>query len=257
MAEMPRAVVDTSEPASGALRAPEAVPAPRKRGRPKGLPKTGGRKAGVRNWTHPEIRDALLGRSGAIEVLADICAGRQLLVTGPTGKSIFAYPTMSERLRALDLVLRKVLPDLQATALSGPDGKPLFPEGASADPLSVARAVLGVLRTAAPQSHVAITEPGEFAAKFRDPDLAHRFDTAPEPEPDAPDAPPTVPSDGRIQCGDRGASVARHVTMEGREKWAVMDGWGQLHCFKADRDAAEAFAATLPGPSPDEGGDDD
>jgi len=250
-----RAAPDTGDGASAAQRAPKGTGAPRKRGRPKGTPKTGGRRAGVKNWSHPEIRDALLGRSGAIEVLADICAGKQQLVSGPTGKAAWIYPTMSERLRALDLVLRKVVPDLQATALSGPDGAPLFPNGPPADPLDVARAVLSVLRTAAPDSHVAVTAPGEFAAKFRDPDLARRFDASGQAEPAAEPAEPATPSAGGIACGERGASITPVRTMEGREKWAVTDGWGQVHAFKADREAAEAFAATLPGPAHDGGND--
>jgi len=51
--------------------------------------KTGGRKRDTKNWTHPEIRDALLDKSGAISVLADFVAGRQLYAgqSGSVGKA--------------------------------------------------------------------------------------------------------------------------------------------------------------------------
>jgi len=130
---------------------PQDGPLPRKRGRPKGLPKTGGRKKGQRNWTHSEIRSALLDRSDAIETLADVCAGRQLRVSGPTGKPLWRFPTMGERLRALELILKKVVPDLQATQLTGPDNAPIIPDPPGpVDTRQLARSILTLLSDAAP-----------------------------------------------------------------------------------------------------------
>ena len=74
--------------ANGAER-PSVADTPRKRGRPKGQPKTGGRKAGVKYWTSHDIRNALLGRSEAIDCLVDIVAGRQLRCSDPTGKTVW------------------------------------------------------------------------------------------------------------------------------------------------------------------------
>ena len=133
---------------------PQDEPLPRKRGRPKGLPKTGGRKKGQRNWTHSEIRSALLDRSDAIETLADVCAGRQLRVSGPTGKPLWRFPTMGERLRALELILKKVVPDLQATELSGPEGEPLIPDPGPVDKRQLARVILTLLSDADPSGSV-------------------------------------------------------------------------------------------------------
>jgi hypothetical protein len=98
---------------------------PRKRGRPKGLSKTGGRQKGVKNWTGDEMRNALLDKSDAVEVLADICAGRELLCSGPTGKEIWRRPTLPERLQAAQTILRKILPDLAATELKGEENTPI------------------------------------------------------------------------------------------------------------------------------------
>ena len=105
------------EAGAGAPDAPQKTPAksdpPRKRGRPKGLGKVpgSGKKPGQKNWTNPEIRDVLLERSDAITVLADVCAGRELLVSGPTGRQFWARPTMTERLRIPYKRFSQVLPN--------------------------------------------------------------------------------------------------------------------------------------------------
>ena len=71
------------------------------------------------------MREALLSRSDAIEVLSDICAGKQLLVSGPTGKEMWRRPTLPERLHAAQTILKKILPDLAATELKGKDENPV------------------------------------------------------------------------------------------------------------------------------------
>jgi len=135
---------------------PPDEPLPRKRGRPKGLPKTGGRKKGTKNWTHPEIRDALLDKSGAIDVLADIVAGRQLYAgqSGSVGKAGWRYPTLQQRLQALQILLAKVIPDLKATEISGPEGEALIPDPGEVDKRKLARAILSILSTAVPGGSV-------------------------------------------------------------------------------------------------------
>ncbi len=138
----------TTETDNGHEEPPETLP--RKRGRPKGSPKVpgSGRKKGTKNWTNSEIRDALLGRSGAIDVLADIVAGRQLYAgaSGSVGKPGWRYPTLQQRLQALQILLAKVVPDLKAQELSGADGKPLFPDGREATSLDVALAIMAIFQ---------------------------------------------------------------------------------------------------------------
>jgi hypothetical protein len=124
---------------------------PRKRGRPPGQPKTGGRKRGTKNWTNSEIRSELLGRSGAIHVLADIVAGRQLYAgqSGSVGKAGWRYPTLQQRLQALQILLAKVVPDLKAQELTGAEGEPLIPDPPGpVDTRQLARVVLKLLSDA-------------------------------------------------------------------------------------------------------------
>ena len=44
------------------------------------------------------------------------------------GKSIRRYPTAEERLRAAEVLTRKIMPDMKATEISGPDGGPVQAE---------------------------------------------------------------------------------------------------------------------------------
>jgi hypothetical protein len=127
---------------------PPLPEAPRGRGRPKGLAKTGGRKKGTPNQylTSKQIRDVLLRKSDALDVLADIVQGKQYLTAGPTGKSFWTYPSMAERLSALRIVADKCIPSLMATEISGPDGKDLFAGvAAPSEPRQLARAVVSLL----------------------------------------------------------------------------------------------------------------
>ena len=134
---------------------PQDEPLPRRRGRPKGLPKSGGRKKGQRNWTHPEIRDALLSRSNAIDVLADIVAGRQLYAgqSGSVGKAGWRYPTLQQRLQALQILLAKVVPDLRAQELTGAEGEPLIPDP-EPNIRQLAKSTLALLSEAVPGGSV-------------------------------------------------------------------------------------------------------
>ncbi len=134
---------------------PPDEPLPRKRGRPKGLPKTGGRKKGTKNWTNSEIRDALLDKSGAIDVLADIVAGRQLYAgqSGSVGKAGWRYPTLQQRLQALQILLAKVVPDLRAEELTGAEGEPLIPDP-EPNIRQLAKSILALLSEAVPGGSV-------------------------------------------------------------------------------------------------------
>ncbi len=156
MSEAPNA----AETGNGQATPPDE-PLPRKRGRPKGLPKTGGRKKGTKNWTHPEIRDALLDKSGAIDVLSDIVSGRQLYAgqSGSVGKAEWRYPTLQQRLQALQILLAKVVPDLKAQELTGAEGEALIPDPGEVDKRKLARAVLALLSDAVPGGSVKYEKP--------------------------------------------------------------------------------------------------
>lgn len=167
-------VADVSQKAE----APES-PAKRPRGRPKGHPKSGGRQPASSNWTAQATREKLLPKAA---MLAErILDGRPIR----SGK-VWVYPTVSESLRAAEMVLQRTLPTLAATELTGKDGSPLNPEPASTDSRDLARAILGVLREAqtegpdtpaprpAPKPRVT-DAPETIVAMFNDPDLAVRM----------------------------------------------------------------------------------
>jgi hypothetical protein len=126
----------TPESESETLVISEPPPSPKKVGRPKGLGKVpgSGRKSGTKNWTQPEICDALLSKSNAIEVLADIVAGKPILcgterTAGEVGAGspVWRYPTMNARLKGVEILLAKCLPDLKAQEITGAEGRDLYP----------------------------------------------------------------------------------------------------------------------------------
>ncbi|MBB4277248.1 hypothetical protein [Rhizobium mongolense] len=224
-----------------------AEPPKRKRGRPPGQPKTGGRQKATTNWTHPQIRDALLERSNAVDVLADIVAGRQLLVCGPTGKEHWARPSMQERIRATEMLLKKILPDLQAQSIemTGKDGEPLYPPEQQ-DARQLSRAILAVLGEAklddveeADTAHEPIPRAQhELTARRYEPvDEIAALDLTPRigsPLADEPGETETVGNRGDfIQCLEIGS--------DGRSKWAIHNQYGErMTAMWATREAARA-----------------
>ncbi len=108
--------------------APAASPAKRKPGRPKGYPKSGGRQRGTPNRSTAQTRDRIKELADPIAFLADVMAGKRMVAAGEPGdmKKTWCYPTLTQRVQASETLLRKLLPDLKATELSGPDGAPLI-----------------------------------------------------------------------------------------------------------------------------------
>jgi hypothetical protein len=102
-------------------------------GRPPGLPKTGGRKKGTGNKLPAELRHFINERGRPLDFLAAIASGRKVTAADPSdpGKKLSVYPTLSERAKAAETLLGKILPDLKSTELSGPEGEPLIPAGAN------------------------------------------------------------------------------------------------------------------------------
>jgi len=134
-------------------------PAKRKRGRPKGLPKTGGRPA--RPTTPAELRAYIIRELDKIEPLLDIAHGKQIRLSSTTGKSFLGYPSVADRLRAFELLMRKVLPDLAQTQLTGEDGGAVQIEDASTR--DIARALMDLFRTVPLSDNPLKTEFGDLA----------------------------------------------------------------------------------------------
>jgi hypothetical protein len=137
---------------------PAALPdgsVPRKRGRPRGLPKTGGRQRGTRNQISADLRQEIIEHANPVKFLADVVAGRRIRVgpvAGP-GAGKHEYPTVAQRMTAATVLLGKLLPDVKATELSGPDGEPLeVAPLAPVDlaPIDLARRAAFLLRIADP-----------------------------------------------------------------------------------------------------------
>ena len=117
----------------------------RKRGRPKGQPKTGGRQKNVAQWDSATVRERLLPLS--TKKIEAIINGERILTTGPTGKEQWRRPTVDQQLKAVELAYRKCLADLQSTILQGPGETPLIPREEHS-PRDLARAVLRILHKA-------------------------------------------------------------------------------------------------------------
>ena len=101
----------------------------RSRGRPKGMGKVpgSGRKPGASNKITTDVKRTIMVRGKPLELLCDVARGVKVRVgpqAGP-GDPEFQYPSLGERLTAARTLLGKIIPDLKAQELSGPDGAPL------------------------------------------------------------------------------------------------------------------------------------
>lgn len=83
-------------------------------GRPKGLPKTGGRRPA--SDLPVELRPFVNQRGRPLEFLAAVAAGRKVSVADPEnyGQKIRVYPTMEQRVSAARVLAAKLMPDLKA-----------------------------------------------------------------------------------------------------------------------------------------------
>ena len=128
---------DASVDTTGSSEKPqESAPKKNKGGRPKGYPKTGGRKKTPRGSTGKEARLYLAENSGYLEVLCRTCAGKPIRIAGPTGKEpVWHYPDWRDRRWAAQLVAKKSFPELQVTQLSGPEDGPIKTRALDTSPL--------------------------------------------------------------------------------------------------------------------------
>ena len=90
-------------------------------GRPKGYPKSGGRQKGTPNRSTVQTRDRIQELADPIAFLADVMAGKRMVAAGESGdgKKTWCFPTLAQRVQASETLLRKLLPDLRATELTG------------------------------------------------------------------------------------------------------------------------------------------
>ena len=69
----------------------------------------------------------MIKEGAPLAFLCSVVRGRRFTAAAGPGdkKRIHIFPTMDQRLRAAEILSRKVLPDLKATELTGKDGGPV------------------------------------------------------------------------------------------------------------------------------------
>ena len=97
-------------------------------GRPRGYPRSGGRKPGTPNKSTQLGRDFIIKRGAPIEILCKIAKGEKIQAAADTAsaaKRHGIFPTIDQRLAAARILAAKIVPDLKAIEHSGPLGEPL------------------------------------------------------------------------------------------------------------------------------------
>ena len=99
----------------------------RKPGRPKGYPRSGGRKPGTPNKANAITRDYVIKQGAPLAFLCSVVRGKRFTAAAEPGdrKRAHVFPSLDQRLRAAEILSRKVLPDLKSTELTGKDGGPV------------------------------------------------------------------------------------------------------------------------------------
>ena len=220
---------------------------PRRPGRRKGSPKVpgSGRKAGTPNRSTMTTRERIQELADPIAFLADVMAGKRMTAAGEPGdmKRTWCYPTLAQRVQASETLLRKLLPDLKATELSGPDGAPLV-EVPQLSLFEASRRLMTMIQL------------GELEVRHLAEMDAPTTDAEPEDETETPGARevlirPAVGSGGAPGPSQNGgappasaASPAAAVFLEerrtdgGESAWLAMSGEGKhrtFHCvFRGD-----------------------
>lgn len=182
--------------------------AKRSPGRPKGLPRTGGRPKGSKNRLPEEFRRFIDQRGRPLEFLAAVARGNLLSAADPADptKKTKVYPTLGERTLAAKTLLDRLLPVLKAQELSGPNGGPVQTADVT-DPKSAAERLADVLD----RLHVGKSE--EPAAPA-------------EPEGPEPPQPEELPVGHHVEEDGHTLTLAERTG--DRERWEARDGGGRL-----------------------------
>ena len=97
-------------------------------GRPKGYPRSGGRKPGTPNKTTLVGRDFIIRRGAPIELLCKVSRGEKIQAADAetASKRRGVYPTVDQRLAAARILASKIQADLKSVEVSGPLGEPMI-----------------------------------------------------------------------------------------------------------------------------------
>jgi hypothetical protein len=94
-----------------------------------------------------ELREKITAAK-PIEFLIKVCEGQRVRV-GPQAGPLdaqFVYPSVEQRLRAAELLVKKILPDLTSSEITGANGAPLIPEAAPVDVSVIAESAIVLLQ---------------------------------------------------------------------------------------------------------------
>jgi hypothetical protein len=205
-------------------------PVPRKRGRPKGYPKTGGRVKGTPNISLSDL-------AAEAEILAlEVMKGQQVYAgpSGSVGKPGWRYPSMEQRIKVALHFIDKKHPGLSAVAV---DQKVTSIDKAP-NSLDLARAIFDVFRDAnggMPNSDDVAPGPVRFSSV--EPGGAIDDGSALRPKPG--EAPAEIGE--TIVVGDRGDGMQLvEISRDGRERWLLLRRDGEELGLRWGRDEARA-----------------
>ena len=252
---------ESSEANGAAVDVPgdDATPKKRGPGRPKGSKKPAGSgRKHFRDKTRDDLRKDLLQDSQALVALAQIARGEKFFSGsgGPAGKDSWRRPSIQQRLRAIELVLSKCLPDLQSTELSGPEGKPLIP-APQLDTRETAIAVLSLMRNSAVRERgrpdiPIFAHPQPLAGVI---DHKQHLEPAPsELEPAPAAAAPVTPAGepkreyqvGETEVFDNGAYIQLvEIAGSNARKWDIRDELNAPYGYSSDRQVAVTRARAI------------
>ena len=243
-----------ADAAAGDVPSDDVTPKKRGRGRPKGSkkPPGSGRKA-FRDKTRDDLRKDLLQDSQALVALAQIARGEKFFSGsgGPAGKDSWRRPSIQQRLRAIELVLSKCLPDLQSTELTGAEGKDLIP-APQLDSRETAMAVLSLMREfevrerGRPDNIAIFAHPQPLAGVI---DHAQHLEPSPselEQSPAAAVEPRREYQVGATEVFDNGAYIQLvEIAGSNARKWDIRDELNAPYGYSRDRQAAVTRARAL------------
>ena len=105
-------------------------------------PAKGGRPPGPKGKIGRAAREWIAENSKCLETLSSVARGRAVRTRGPTGKSIWYYPTWEDRRWAIGLLLPRIAPAITASEISGKDGEALQIKATRIESRDVARRLL-------------------------------------------------------------------------------------------------------------------
>ena len=99
----------------------------RRPGRPKGYPRSGGRKKGQPNRDRAATVERIMREADPIGFLCKVARGDRMTAGAEPNakKKAWWFPSGDQRISAAVTLARKILPDQKAVETSGPQGEPL------------------------------------------------------------------------------------------------------------------------------------